>query len=152
MRFHDADRTVAVSATVTDAASSDGAPAVGRGRVSERRKSRMATVEECEQAMHSLAAQLSGVDADTRNKVVLDRSITCRLRDLDVVFAGQLRDGELHDIRQVDSSDGQVRLSLTSDDLLELTSGQLNFASAWASGRLRVDASIFDLLKLRSLF
>jgi SCP-2 sterol transfer family len=112
----------------------------------------MATIEECERAMHLLADQLSGVDADTRNKVVLDRSVTCRIRDLDVVFAGQLRDGGLHNIRQVESSDGQVRLSLTSDDLIQLTSGQLNFASAWASGRLRVEASIFDLLKLRSLF
>ncbi len=112
----------------------------------------MATVDECEQAFAKLAAQLATVDADTRRKVVLDRSVTCRLRDLDIVFAGQLRDGGLHDIRQVERPDGQIRLSMTSDDLVKLTSGQLNFATAWASGRLKVDASVFDLLKLRSLF
>ena len=112
----------------------------------------MATIAECEQAFAKLAEQLSTVDADTRRKVVLDRSVTCRLPDLDVVFAGQLRDGGLHAIRQVDTSDGQVRLSLSSDDLVKLTSGQLSFASAWASGRLKIDASVFDLLKLRGLF
>ena len=41
---------------------------------------------------------------------------------------------------------------MTSDDLLKLTSGELSFAHAWASGRLRVDANVFDLLKLRSIF
>ena len=28
--------------------------------------------------------------------------------------------------------------------------GQLNFAKAWTSGRLKVDANVFDLLKLRN--
>jgi hypothetical protein len=112
----------------------------------------MATIEECEEAFGHLATQLGGVDADRRKQMALDRSITCRLRDLDVIFAGQLRDGGLHDIRQVEQADGQVRLSMTSDDLLRLTSGQVSFGSAWASGRLKVDASVFDLLKLRALF
>jgi putative sterol carrier protein len=40
---------------------------------------------------------------------------------------------------------------LTSDDLVALTDGQLNVASAWATGRLRVDASIKDMLRLRAL-
>lgn len=112
----------------------------------------MASVEECERAFRGLADKLTTMDADARRRAVLDRSISCTVRDLDVIFAGQLRDGGLHDIRQVPRSEGQVRLSLSSDDLLALTDGELSFASAWASGRLRVDASILDLLKLRTLF
>ena len=112
----------------------------------------MATIEECQQALQRLADQLAGVDTETRKKVALDRSITCRLRDLGVTFGGQLRDGGLHDLRHVDQHDGQLRLTTDSDDLVRLASGELNFVSAWASGRLRVDASVFDLLKLRSLF
>ena len=111
----------------------------------------MATVEECEAAMHKLAERLRSPDAaDTRGKV-LDRSVTCSLRDLGVTFAGQLRDGEIQDIRRVDSPDGQIKLAMASDDLLALVDGRLSFAKAWASGRLKVDASVFDLLKLRSL-
>lgn len=112
----------------------------------------MATVEECERALRDLAARLGTVDAQKRSQVVLDRSLSCTLPDLGVIFAGQLRGGELRDIRQVPSADGQLKLTMTSDDLLKLTSGELSFAHAWASGRLRVDANVFDLLKLRSIF
>lgn len=112
----------------------------------------MASVEECEKAFHDLAARLGAVDPQERKKVVLDRSLSCTLRDLGIIFAGQLRDGELQDIRRVQKADAQIRLSVTSDDLVKLTSGELNFANAWATGKLRVDANVFDLLKLRSIF
>jgi hypothetical protein len=117
-----------------------------------RQEDGMATVEECEKAFHDLAARLSAVDPQQRKKVALDRSLSCTLRDLGVIFAAQLRDGELRDIRQVNKADAQIRLSVSSDDLIRLTSGQLSFASAWATGKLRIDANVFDLLKLRSIF
>ncbi|HEY3090825.1 MAG TPA: SCP2 sterol-binding domain-containing protein [Jatrophihabitantaceae bacterium] len=112
----------------------------------------MATVEECEQALRDLAAKLAAMDKHKRSQVVLDRSLSCTLRDLGVIFAGQLRDGALRDIRQVPNADAQIKLAMASDDLLKLTSGELSFGHAWASGRLRVDANVFDLLKLRSIF
>jgi hypothetical protein len=112
----------------------------------------MATVEECEAAMHRLAARLRGMDADAKRGTVLDRSVTCHLRDLGVTFRGSLQDGGLHDIERVDSaSDGQIRLAMTSDDLVSLVDGSLHFGKAWATGRVKVDASVFDLLKLRAL-
>jgi hypothetical protein len=112
----------------------------------------MATVEECEQALRELAAKLGAMNDQTRSQVVLDRTLSCTLPDLGVTFAGQLRGGELRDIRQVPKADAQIKLTMTSDDLLKLTSGELNFAHAWATGRLRIDANVFDLLKLRSIF
>jgi putative sterol carrier protein len=112
----------------------------------------MATVEECEKAFHDLATRLGSVDPDQRKKVVLDRSLSCTLRDLGVSFAGRLHDGELRDIHQVEKADAQIRLTVSSDDLLRLTTGELNFAGAWATGKLRIDANVFDLLKLRSIF
>ena len=112
----------------------------------------MASLEECERAFHGLAAKLSGADATTRKTASFDRSLTCTLRDLKVIFAGQLRGGELVDIRQVQKPDAQVKMSMTSDDLLKLVAGELGMGSAWATGRVKIDASIFDLLKLRSVF
>ena len=56
--------------------------------------------------------------------MVLDRSIPCWLRSSGH-FAGQPCDGGLHDIRQVDTDDGQPRLSVDSDNLLKLTLGEL---------------------------
>lgn len=111
----------------------------------------MATVEECEAAMHRLADRMQGMDADTKRKTMVDRSVTCHLRDLAVTFGARLRDGALQDIHRVESADGQIRLTMTSDDLVELVNGRLHFGKAWASGRVKVNASVFDLLKLRSL-
>ncbi len=111
----------------------------------------MATVPECEAAFKVLAHRLSGLDSDSRKKAEFDRTVSCTLRDLHVIFAAHLVDGDLTDIREVDSAEAQLRLAVTSDDLIALTDGTLPFAKAWASGRLRIDASVFDLLKLRTL-
>lgn len=112
----------------------------------------MASVEECEQAFHGLAAKLAGADPAARQKASFDRSLTCTLKDLKVTFAGQLRGGQLVDIHQVDKPDAQVKMTMSSDDLLKLVAGELAMASAWATGRVKIDASVFDLLKLRSVF
>jgi len=112
----------------------------------------MATVAECEKAMHDLAARLAGADADHRRKADLDRTLSCTLRDLKVTFVGHLHDGQLDDIRQVESAAAQVRLTLSSDDLLKLVAGDLDVGQAMVSGRLRIDAGVLDLLKLRSIF
>ncbi|SDJ24316.1 SCP-2 sterol transfer family protein [Frankineae bacterium MT45] len=117
----------------------------------------MASIEECEAAFAKLAQLLGGMDEGQRRKVVLDRTVSAKIKDLDVMFAGALRDGGLHDVHRVapeprQHDPAQIKLALSSDDLVKLTAGELNFAAAWATGRLKVDASVFDLLKLRSLF
>jgi hypothetical protein len=35
---------------------------------------------------------------------------------------------------------------------VKLVDGQLKVASAWATGRMRVDASVRDMMRLKSLF
>jgi putative sterol carrier protein len=112
----------------------------------------MATVEECERAMHELAGKLAGNSgSDVRNRIE-NRSLSCELRDLKIIYGGRLHDGRLEDIRQVKDTRAQIRLSMTSDDLLALTEGNLNLAKAWATGRIKISASVFDLIKLRSMF
>jgi SCP-2 sterol transfer family len=113
----------------------------------------MASVEQCAQAFHDLAARLTTADHATRKRADFDRTLSCTLRDLDVTFAGRLRDGELTDIRQMDGDPkAQIRMSMTSDDLIALVAGELPMASAWATGRVRIDAGVRDLLRLRTIF
>jgi predicted lipid carrier protein YhbT len=81
-----------------------------------------------------------------------DRSLSCRVRDLDLVFAGRIKDGQLSGIRRAATTDAQIRLDLASDDLLALVDGTLKLAPAWASGQVKVHAGVRDLLKLRSMF
>ena len=112
----------------------------------------MATAEQCEKAFRALADRLASADAETRKNSSLDRSLSCSLPDIGVVFGARLKDGRLEDIRQVDSPDAQVKLSMSSDDLLRIVDGELNFASAWANGKVKIDARVLDLIKMRSIF
>lgn len=111
----------------------------------------MATVEDCEAALHTLAARLAEKDPASR-KSRFDRSLSCTVRDLDVIFTGRLADGELASIARSPRADAQIRLDLTSDDLLGLVDGSLNVSSAWATGRLKVRAGVRDMIRLRSIF
>lgn len=114
----------------------------------------MASVEECDAAFRTLAEQMSA--ADPAKRTSLDRTLSCTLPDIGVTFAGHLHDGELTDIKQVDSRSGaanaQVKLTLSSDDLVDLVAGKMKFASAWATGKIKIDARMLDLVKLRSIF
>ncbi|RJK93109.1 SCP2 sterol-binding domain-containing protein [Vallicoccus soli] len=107
----------------------------------------MASVQECEAAIERLSQTLGGREQASG----LDRSLSFRATDLDVTWTGRLHDGRLDDLTREDRPRAQIRLAATSDDLVALTSGSLGFAGAWASGRLKVDAGVMDLLKLRSL-
>jgi predicted lipid carrier protein YhbT len=110
----------------------------------------MATVDQCRQALRDIAARLVA-DPESARRVGLDRSIACHIRDLDVSFHGRLQDGTIVGLTDGDDPRAQIRLSVGSDDLLALVAGRLHFASAWASGRLSVKASLGDLMKLRKL-
>lgn len=114
----------------------------------------MASVQDCERALLSLTDRVAAVDAATRSRYAVDRTISWHVTDLDVVFAVRVADGALGSLHRADATDAleqaQVRLAARSDDLVALASGALTPPTAWASGRLRVEASVLDLLRLRS--
>ncbi|HLZ36284.1 MAG TPA: SCP2 sterol-binding domain-containing protein [Mycobacteriales bacterium] len=111
----------------------------------------MATLEECRAALEIVVARLATADDAVRRRHLADRTISCRVRDLDVTFTGRLANGRLADVTTERAPKAQIRLTVGSDDLLALTNGHLSFASAWARGRVKVDASVMDLLRLRNL-
>jgi len=114
----------------------------------------MATLDQCQEAVAELARRLTQA-GDTVRTHATDRTISCRVLDLAVTFMAQLSDGELTDLQVVpmgaEPDPAQIKLTITSDDLVALVDGTLAFPSAWATGRVRLDASFRDLLKLRSM-
>ena len=114
----------------------------------------MASVEQCRRALLQLAERLAAVDPDVRARYVVTRTLACRVPDLDVFFLATLNDSGIDEVRCLDGSDtggAQVRMAAASDDLVLLVEGELSPPVAWATGRLKVQASPMDLLKLRSL-
>lgn len=108
----------------------------------------MATIEECAAALQEFAGKLGGMDESNKSLV---RSVSLQVPDLDVTFHGMLRSGVLEDVTTEPRDRAQIRLTINSDDLIQLVDGDLNFASAWARGRVKLEASFGDLLKLRKL-
>ncbi|MEX2290843.1 MAG: SCP2 sterol-binding domain-containing protein [Mycobacteriales bacterium] len=114
----------------------------------------MATLQECVLALQGLAERLAAIDPDVRARHVVQRTLACRVPDLDVVFLATLDDDGISRLRCRDGADtegAQVRLVADSDDLVALVEGELSAPAAWATGRLKVQASPLDLLKLRAL-
>jgi predicted lipid carrier protein YhbT len=111
----------------------------------------MASIDDCEAALSRLGAALDDTDHHLK-KHANDRTVSCRVPDLGVTFCGELADGRLVDIRVEDRPEpAQIRLTVASDDLVALVDGELPFAHAWATGRVKLDASLRDLLRLRSM-
>jgi hypothetical protein len=114
----------------------------------------MATVEECRSALDRFAAQLAGAEGSARDAAALDRSLSCRITDLDVTFVGQLADGRIQHVVTVPgepAQKAQIRLSMKGDDLVAMVAGELSFARAWTTGRVKVQATLRDVLRLRTL-
>jgi putative sterol carrier protein len=107
----------------------------------------MATVEECRAALEALAARMSG----NASQGDLNRTLACRVTDLDVAFHGRLADGRIVDLADGDDPSAKLKLTASSDDLIALVDGKLNIMSAWTSGRIKIDASIMDLMRLRKM-
>ena len=114
----------------------------------------MATTEECRDALEKLSDNMQRAEGDVRSAAALDRSVSCHITDLDVTFAGRMADGRIrvHDTLQGPPREkAQIRLTMTGDDLVAMVDGDLNFARAWGSGRVKLEASLFDLFRLRKL-
>lgn len=108
----------------------------------------MASEGECEKALRSLADLLAAVDPETRSKYVLDRTASLRLSDLGVTWSGRLCEEGLVDLTTEQDVRAQIRLTVASDDLIALVEARLAVPTAFATGKLRVQASPFDLLRL----
>lgn len=114
----------------------------------------MATIEECRAALDKLSDSMQRAEGDVRAAAAMDRSVSCHLTDLDVTFTGRLTGGriEVHDtLPGPPREKARIRLALTGDDLVTLVDGELHFARAWSTGRVKLEAGLRDLLRLRKL-
>jgi hypothetical protein len=111
----------------------------------------MAEIAEVHAAIADVVTFVEDLDDDTRRRIP-DRTVSARITDLDLAFAGRFSGGHLVEVAEVDPAlarEANLRLGLSSDDLLELVAGRLNFASGWAKGRIKVDARLRDVFELR---
>lgn len=111
----------------------------------------MATFDQVETILIDLLRRLGQVDDTTRAMLPSRRTIEARCPDLDLVRYAEWRRGDLDLLDEAPIRRPDIRISVHSDDLLLIASGELPFSRAVASNRLRLDASMADLIRLRAV-
>lgn len=114
----------------------------------------MATIEECRAALEKLSDNMQNAEGNVRTAATMDRSVSCRITDLDITFVGRMKGGRIvvqDTLQGPPQEKAQIRLTMAGDDLVALVNGELNFAKAWGSGRVKLEAGLRDLLSLRKL-
>jgi SCP-2 sterol transfer family len=112
----------------------------------------MTSAEECRTALQKLAARLSELSPAERDQYFGNRTISVTIPDLDVTFVSVLGAGD-DVVREAAPGDppADIRLTAKSDEVVALAGQPMNLARAWVSGRVKIEASMKDLFRLRRL-
>jgi len=113
----------------------------------------MATAEECRAALESLTSRIAEMDAKDRAAHLIDRTLSCRVPDLNLTFLTRLSSDGAEPIRFAENGSpaAQVRFTADSDVVVAIAKDPGSFMRAWLTGKLKVQGSVFDLLHLRRL-
>lgn len=113
----------------------------------------MATAEECQAALEGLTERIAAMEAKDREAHLLDRTLSCRVPDLDLIFVTRLGPHGAEPVRVAANGapPAQVRFTADSNTVVAIGDDPGRFMRAWLSGKLRVQGSVFDLLHLRKL-
>jgi hypothetical protein len=113
----------------------------------------MATAQECREALQSLTARISEMSPEDRAAQLADRSLSCKVSDLGMIFLTRLGPDGAGPVREATAADdpAQIRFTASSDDVVAIAGDPGTFARAWLTGRLKVEGNLFDLLQLRKL-
>ncbi len=111
----------------------------------------MATEAEVEAVLTELLTRFEQVDQGTRSMLPSRRVIEARFPDLQLVRHAEWRSGELVVLSEPPARRPDIRVVVDSDDLVAMAEGRLSFSRAYAANRIRLDASMTDLLRLRAI-
>jgi hypothetical protein len=112
----------------------------------------MNSAEECRQALQKLAGRLSEMSPADRDTYFGNRTISVTIPDLGVTYATTLGSGN-DLVREAAPGEppADIRLTADSDEVLSLAESPMNIARSWVAGRVKIEASMKDLFRLRKL-
>lgn len=112
----------------------------------------MHSAEECREALEKLAGRLAEIPPGDRETYFGNRTISVTIPDVGMAFVTRLGAGD-DPVREVAPEDppADIRLTAGSNEVMSLAQSPLNIARAWMNGRVKVEASMKDLFRLRKL-
>jgi hypothetical protein len=119
----------------------------------DKSEAHMATVEECREALQALTSRLGEMPEQDRSSFFSNRTFSCHVTDLGVTLVTRITDTGAEPIKEAapDEPPADIRLTANSDDVVSLAATPANIARMWMAGRVKIQASIRDLLALRRL-
>jgi SCP-2 sterol transfer family len=112
----------------------------------------MTSAEECRAALQKLAGRLGELTPAEREEYFGNRSISVTIPDLGVTFVSVLGAGD-DPVREAAPGEPPAAIKLTADSaqVLALCEQPMNIARAWMARKVKIEASMKDLLRLRRL-
>jgi predicted lipid carrier protein YhbT len=113
----------------------------------------MASAEQCREALQALSGRLTEMSPADRSSYFGDRSMSCHVTDLGITFVTRFTDHGATPVTEAKPDDpaADIKITANSDDVISLSATPANIARMWLSGRVKVQASMRDLLALRKL-
>ncbi len=112
----------------------------------------MTTAEQCRAALQKLAGRLSELSPAERDQYFGNRKISVTIPDLGVTYVTVLGTGN-DPVREAAPGEppADIRMTAKSDEVVALAEQPMNIARAWMTGRIKIEASMKDLFRLRRL-
>ena len=110
----------------------------------------MVAADAVAEAIDGFLARLEALDEATRAWLPAERTIVAHCTDLRLRRVVRWRDGTIEQLDETEVRMVDITISADSTTVLALADGTLSVADAYVSRRLRIDASITDLLLLRA--
>lgn len=112
----------------------------------------MTSVDECRTALQKLAGRLAELSPAEREEYFGNRTISVTVPDLGVTFVSVLGAGD-DPVRIAEPGEpsADVRMTANSDEVIALSEQPMNIARAWITRRVKIEASVKDLFRLRRL-
>jgi hypothetical protein len=128
-------------------------PAPGRPRRGHGET--VATKRQVERKLRELIQRMDGADDHVRGSLadaLPDAKIVeLTVVDLPATYWTTLTDGRMHDLHVGPADKADIRVRLGSDHLVDLVDGKASLFSSFLAGSIKIDASVWDLLRLRGL-
>jgi hypothetical protein len=112
----------------------------------------MHTAEDCREALQKLVGRLADLSPSDRENYFGNRSVSLTIPDVGVTYVTRLGTGD-DAVREPAPGEppADIRLTANSDEVISLSESPMNIARSWVAGRVKIEASMKDLFRLRKL-